>query len=310
MTGRFETRSGQTKKTSRVYYGPDVTLSMGHGSGRSSSRRYTTTTASTTTTTTTMATTTTMVATTAGLATRAVTRHSSAVVRRTTKGSMPMTTMTSTTARGVSTIVARAADADADATDASDGDAAFEAKLGALRGKRSKRAVKEASESAGDAAGTSNMRRAAAAQSRAKGVRDFTVTENIEEPAIDWGTETIVYEGPPARGEVVANVAMSWTLVWLPLAIQAIGRALWLNYKITDKRVSVVSVSPLRKERTDIPMDQIQDVVSIGRGIGAWGDMVVTLRNGEKVELRSLPEYKKCEEVIREKMYKEKIIDF
>jgi len=26
--------------------------------------------------------------------------------------------------------------------------------------------------------------------------------------------------------------------------------------------------------------------------------------------LRSLPEYKKCEEAIREKMYKEKIIDF
>ena len=57
-------------------------------------------------------------------------------------------------------------------------------------------------------------------------------------------------------------------------------------------------------------MDQIEDVVCVGRGIGAWGDMVVTLRNGEKVELRSLPEYKKCEEVIREKMYKEKIIDF
>jgi len=141
-------------------------------------------------------------------------------------------------------------------------------------------------------------------------VREFTVTDTVEEPQKDWGTETIVYEGPPARGEVVANVAMSWTLVWLPLAIQAVGRALWLSYKITDKRVSVLSISPLRKERTDIPMDQIEDVVCVGRGIGAWGDMVVTLRNGEKVELRSLPEYKKCEEVIREKMYKEKIIDF
>ena len=30
-------------------------------------------------------------------------------------------------------------------------------------------------------------------------------------------------EGPPARGEVVANVAMSWTLVWLPLAIKPSG---------------------------------------------------------------------------------------
>ena len=90
---------------------------------------------------------------------------------------------------------------------------------------------------------------------------------------------------------------------------QAVGRALWLSYKITDKRVSVLSISPLRKERTDIPMDQIEDVVCVGRGIGAWGDMVVTPQR-RKVELRSLPEYKKCEEVIREKMYKEKIIDF
>ena len=211
-----------------------------------------------------------------------------------------------------STTVARATDAN----DANEGEGeeeeAFEAKLSALRGKRSKRAVKKETGEETVKAGTSDMRRAAAeaAKERARGVREFTVTDTVEEPQKDWGTETIVYEGPPARGEVVANVAMSWTLVWLPLAIQAVGRALWLSYKITDKRVSVLSISPLRKERTDIPMDQIEDVVCVGRGIGAWGDMVVTLRNGEKVELRSLPEYKKCEEVIREKMYKEKIIDF
>jgi hypothetical protein len=186
----------------------------------------------------------------------------------------------------------------------------FEERLSALRGKRSKRAAKDPSDAASNEGTMSPMATAARAQSRAKGVRDFTVTENVDEPNVDWGVENVIYEGPPARGEVVANVAMSWTLVWLPLTIQAVGRALWLSYKITDKRVSVVSMSPLRKERTDIPVDQIMDVVSIGRGIGAWGDMVITLRNGEKIELRSLPEYKKCEEAIREKMYKEKIIDF
>lgn len=196
---------------------------------------------------------------------------------------------------------------DAGATEADE----FEERLSALRGKRSKRAAKDPSDAASNEGATmSPMATAARAQSRAKGVRDFTVTDNVDEPNVNWGDETVIYDGPPARGEVVANVAMSWTLVWLPLTIQAVGRALWLNYKITDKRVSVVSTSPLRKERTDIPVDQIMDVVSIGRGIGAWGDMVITLRNGEKVELRSLPEYKKCEEAIREKMYKEKIIDF
>ena len=216
-------------------------------------------------------------------------------------------------ARGsmTSTTVARATDAN-DANEGEGEEEAFEAKLSALRGKRSKRAVKKETGEETVKAGTSDIGAAAAeaAKERARGVREFTVTDTVEEPQKDWGTETIVYEGPPARGEVVANVAMSWTLVWTPLAIQAAGRALWLSYKITDKRVSVLSISPLRKERTDIPMDQIEDVVCVGRGIGAWGDMVVTLRNGEKVELRSLPEYKKCEEVIREKMYKEKIIDF
>ncbi len=30
-------------------------------------------------------------------------------------------------------------------------------------------------------------------------------------------------------------------------------------------------------------------MTSIGRGVGAWGDMVVTLNDGSKIEMRSLP---------------------
>ena len=30
-------------------------------------------------------------------------------------------------------------------------------------------------------------------------------------------------------------------------------------------------------------------MVSIGRGVGAWGDMVITLNDGSKIEMRSLP---------------------
>ena len=52
-----------------------------------------------------------------------------------------------------------------------------------------------------------------------------------------------MYEGPPARGEVFANVAMSWTIVWVPLTIAAVGRALWVNYKITDKVCTVDHLS-------------------------------------------------------------------
>ena len=57
-------------------------------------------------------------------------------------------------------------------------------------------------------------------------------------------------------------------------------------------------------------MDQIKDVISIGRGVGTWGDMVITLRNNEKVELKSLPDFKKIESEIKERMFKEKPIEF
>ena len=183
----------------------------------------------------------------------------------------------------------------------------FEAKLGALRGKRSKRAKASSDDEVSMVTGLPTTRRA---QTKLPGVRDF-MSDFTEEPKTkEWGEEKIIYEGPPARAEVAANVLMSWTVVWLPLTIQAAGRALWKSYKITDKRVCVISNSPLRKERTDVPMEQIKDVISAGRGIGAWGDMVITLRNDEKIELRSLPNFKELEKEIKQRMYVEKPVEF
>ena len=190
----------------------------------------------------------------------------------------------------------------------------FEAKLGALRGKRSKKRAKTTASSDDEVSMVTGLpmttRRARGKQKKLPGVRDF-MSDFTEEPKTkEWGEEKIIYEGPPARAEVAANVLMSWTVVWLPLTIQAAGRALWKSYKITDKRVCVISNSPLRKERTDVPMEQIKDVISAGRGIGAWGDMVITLRNDEKIELRSLPNFKELEKEIKQRMYVEKPIEF
>ena len=194
---------------------------------------------------------------------------------------------------------ARAEESSADAPADEDD---FESRLGALRGKRSKRAASDPADKT-DKTSDAPAPKAAPKGQRRKGVADFTTVGSIEEPAgVNWGKEEIVYEGPPARGEIIANVAMSWTLVWLPLTISAIGRGLWASYKITDKRVSVMSTSPLRTERTDVPIEEIVDVIAIGRGVGLWGDMVITLKNQEKIELRSLPDFKKIEEHIRSRM--------
>jgi len=213
--------------------------------------------------------------------------------------------------RSKKSIVTKAATDDDDNNAKEETEDEFEAKLGLLRGKRSKRgSTKGGNEDEVSMVTGLPKTQTKSSSSRLLGVRDF-MSDFTEEPKTkDWGPEQILYEGPPARGEVVANVLMSWTVVWLPLTIQAAGRALWASYKITDKRVCVISNSPLRKERTDVPMEQIKDVISIGRGIGAWGDMVITLRNDEKVELRSLPNFKELEGEIKQRMYKEKPIEF
>ena len=66
------------------------------------------------------------------------------------------------------------------------------------------------------------------------------------------------------------------------------GRAIWVNYKITDKRVSVASTSPLNMEKLDATYDQMVEVRAIGRGVGLWGDMVIVLNDGAKIEIRCI----------------------
>ena len=71
---------------------------------------------------------------------------------------------------------------------------AFEERLGALRGKRSKRAALTADDKAAkEMGGVEDKAKASKAPppgQKRKGVRDFTVVGSIEEPSIDWGPET------------------------------------------------------------------------------------------------------------------------
>lgn len=44
---------------------------------------------------------------------------------------------------------------------------------------------------------------------------------------------------------------------------------------------------PVAKQ-TDAAYQEVKDVRTASRGLGAWGDMVIELKNGDKLELRSL----------------------
>ena len=113
--------------------------------------------------------------------------------------------------------------------------------------------------------------------------------------------EEVYYEGGPHIGDLIINLLIGLTLIGLPLAVGAIVRALWLRYRITNRRISVTG-GWMGRDRTDIIYSEIVKVVKVARGIGLWGDMVVTLRNGSRLELRAVPKYRQIYDYINEKV--------
>uniref|UniRef100_A0A061R5X0 Ribonuclease p n=1 Tax=Tetraselmis sp. GSL018 TaxID=582737 RepID=A0A061R5X0_9CHLO len=128
-----------------------------------------------------------------------------------------------------------------------------------------------------------------------------TQTPQYVQKSYDFTDEELYYEGPPARGDLAVNILMGATLLWLPLTLAAVGRAIFVKYKFTSKRLSVETSAPWQKEKSDVAYQEVAKVVSIPRGVGLWGDMVVTLKNGDKVELRALDRFKELQEYILER---------
>lgn len=114
----------------------------------------------------------------------------------------------------------------------------------------------------------------------------------------DYTDETLYFESGPHMGDLAVNVALGTTLLWLPLSIAAVGRAAFVKYRFTDRRLSTITTAPWKTEQLDVAYEDVVDVKSIGRGVGYWGDMVVTLRNGDKVEMRALPKFRELQQYI------------
>ena len=103
--------------------------------------------------------------------------------------------------------------------------------------------------------------------------------------------EDVYYEGGPHIGDLIINVLLGFTVICLPLTAAAITRALWLRYRITNRRISVTGGWQGR-DRTDIIYSEIRKIVTVPRGLGLWGDMVVTLKDGSRLELRAMPNFR------------------
>ena len=113
--------------------------------------------------------------------------------------------------------------------------------------------------------------------------------------------EEVHYEGGPARGDLIFNILLGFTLIGLPFTIGAVVRAFWLRFRITSRRVSVTG-GWRGNDKTQVVYNQIKEVRTVPRGFGAWGDMVLVLKDGARLEMRSLPNFREIESFIRERM--------
>ena len=113
--------------------------------------------------------------------------------------------------------------------------------------------------------------------------------------------EDTFYEGGPAKGDLIFNLLLGLTLIGIPFAVGAIVRALWLRFKITSRRISV-SGGWMGRDRSQVVFSQIREVRCVPRGFGAWGDMVLVLSDGSRLEMRSVPNFREVETYILERI--------
>ena len=113
--------------------------------------------------------------------------------------------------------------------------------------------------------------------------------------------EDTFYEGGPARGDLIFNLLLGLTLIGLPFAVGAIVRAIWLRFNITSRRISVTG-GWMGRDRSQVVFSQVREVRSVSRGFGAWGDMVLVLTDGSRLELRSVPRFRALQAFIEERI--------
>ncbi len=112
--------------------------------------------------------------------------------------------------------------------------------------------------------------------------------------------EDVFYEGGPHIGDLIFNILLGFTIIALPLTFGALARALWLRYRITDRRISITGGWQGR-DRSDIIYSEVAQIRKVPRGLGMWGDIVVTLKDGSRLEMRAIPQFREIYDYIAEK---------
>jgi hypothetical protein len=123
--------------------------------------------------------------------------------------------------------------------------------------------------------------------------------------------ETVFFEGPPSASELFIPALSILTVIGIIPFVSALSRQAWVRYKFTSRRVSIQSGIG-GKDQTEIIYPDIDEIRFAFRAFGEAGDMVLFLKDGAKVELRHIPNFKeiyqyvlsKCDEECQKKSMK------
>ncbi|CAM9448758.1 unnamed protein product [Laminaria digitata] len=82
------------------------------------------------------------------------------------------------------------------------------------------------------------------------------------------------------------------TVIGLVPFSAAVARQVWVKYTLTSRRIKIVSGWG-GKDTTEVVYPDIVDMKYVWRFFGRCGDLVLTLRDGSKLEVRSLPDFER-----------------
>jgi len=128
------------------------------------------------------------------------------------------------------------------------------------------------------------------------------VAKNVgkDKSSVTLAPEEIHYEGPPAITETIIPTISILTVLGIVPAIASWSRQAWVRYKITTRRIRVVSGIG-GKDMAEIVYPDIKEIRTVKRLFGD-GDMVCFLRDGAKFEMRNIPDFDETMKFILEQV--------
>lgn len=112
--------------------------------------------------------------------------------------------------------------------------------------------------------------------------------------------EKIFFEGPPSKIELIIPFISILTVLGIIPFLATLSRQFWVNYTITNRRISVESGFQ-RSNRVEIVYKDIKKIKYITRFGGQAADLVLVLRDNAQLELRSLSNWEENYNFIKEK---------